>query len=143
VSRRKLLAAVWFALASMPATAETPKSYFCEIKNEYRLSDAGTLQPVASVVGARAGDRFQINIKTGEMNGPASFSSASWARISVIDSGTSPSGSFLKVMYSSPPGGDFVNVAYLQIQGTIELPNRSFLYSYSGSLYSGVCSGAF
>jgi hypothetical protein len=142
VSRRKLLAAMSFALVSMPATAQTPKSYFCEIKNVYGLSDAGILQPGGNV-SARSGDRFQINIKTGEMNGPASFSSTSWARISVLDSGTSPKGSFLKIMYSSPPGGDFVNVGYLQIQGTIEQPNRPFLYSYSGSLYSGVCSGAF
>ena len=141
--RVQFLSAAWLALASVPATAQTPRSYFCEIKNEYRMSDAGTLQPVASVFGARAGDRFQINIKTGEMNGPASFSSSSWARISVLDSGTSPKGSFLKIMYSSPPGGDFVNVAYLQIQGTIEQPNRPFLYSYSGSLYSGVCSAAY
>jgi hypothetical protein len=134
-----LYAAVFTVLAATSATAETPKSYFCEISNVYELGDAGVLQ--SSGHSREKGERFQINIKTGEMTGGL-FSSSHWARTSVLDSGTSPRGSFLKVIYASPPG-EFVNTGYLQIHGTIEQPSRPFLYVYSGSLYSGVCSAAF
>jgi hypothetical protein len=129
---------------SMPATAaQIPKSYFCEVKNAYELSDGGALQSATSRIGRGTGERFQINIKTGEMVGASPFSSSHWARTLVIDPGTSTSGSFLKVMYSSPPDGDFVNVGFLEIRGTIEQSSRPFLYNYGPSLYSGVCSAAF
>jgi len=77
------------------------------------------------------------------MTGTIPFISRFWERISVLDSGTSPSGSFLKVMYSSPPDRELVNVAFLQIQGTIQNPIRPFLYEDSAWLYSGVCRVAF
>jgi hypothetical protein len=127
---------------SVSATAaQMPTSYLCEVKNAYDLSDGGDVKRSAN--RSDVGERFQVNIKTGEMLGGA-FSSRGWATISVLDHGTSSGGSYLKVMYSSPSAnGDFTNAGYLQIQGKIEQSNRPFLYYYSGSLYSGVCSAAF
>jgi hypothetical protein len=142
-----LYAAVITVLTATSATAQTPKSYFCEVVKAYELSDSGVLQSSGGIDGRRKGERFQINMKTGEMTemtGDYSFSSRSWARISVLDSGTSPDeGSFFKVMYSSPPDAKVVNVGYLEIQGTIEQPSRPFLYKYGPSMFSGVCSVAF
>jgi hypothetical protein len=142
--RRLLLGVGTLAMVmSTPATAvQTPKSYFCKVKNTYGLSDAGEIKPLSDQ-SAWTGERFQINIKTGEMIGTSPFSSSQWARISVLDSGTSQQGSFLKVMYSSEPNGDFVNDAYLTIQGRIEQSSRPFLYTFGPWLYSGVCSAAF
>jgi hypothetical protein len=134
-----LYAAVIPVLTATSATAETPKAYFCEVVNAYELSDSGVLR---SLDDDRKGERFQVNIKTGEMTGDY-FSSSSWARTSVLDSGTSPKGSYLKVLYSSPPDGEFVNVGYLELQGTFEQRRRPFLYKYGPSLFSGVCSVAF
>jgi hypothetical protein len=141
--RGLLLVAASVAL-STPVAAETPKSYFCEVTNIYELSDSGVLQSSGGldVLIKKENNRFQININTGEMTGTL-FSSSNWARTSVLDSGTSPSGSFLKVMYSSPPGGEFTNVGYLEIQGRIEQPSRPFLYEVGGGLYSGTCRAAF
>jgi hypothetical protein len=142
--RGLLFVAAVGALVSTPVAAETPKSYFCEVTNIYELSDSGVLQSSGGldVLIKKQNNRFQININTGEMTGTL-FSSSNWARTSVLDSGTSPSGSFLKVMYSSPPGGEFTNVGYLEIQGRIDQPSRPFLYEVGGELYSGVCRAAF
>jgi hypothetical protein len=129
------------ALVSSSTIAQTPRSYFCEVTNVYELSDAGALQSVSGSEGKK-GDHFQIDIKTGEMSG-TSLSSIYWANTSVLDFGTSPRGSFLKVMYSSPPGSEFMNVAYLEVQGTIKQPSRPFLFKEGRSLYSGVCRTAF
>jgi hypothetical protein len=126
---------------SIPAAAQTPKAYFCEVTNIYELSDAGALQPVVS--SSKKGDHFQIDIKTGEMTGTPLFSSNNWPNISVLDFGTSPSGSFLKVMYSSPHDREFVNVGYLEIQGTIKDQSRPFIYEEASALHSGVCRPAF
>jgi hypothetical protein len=139
-----LYAAVITVLTATSVTAETPKSYFCEVTNIYELSDSGVVQSSGGldVLIKKENNRFQININTGEMTGTL-FSSSNWARTSVLDSGTSPSGSFLKVMYSSPPGGEFTNVGYLEIQGRIDQPSRPFLYEVGGGLYSGTCRAAF
>jgi hypothetical protein len=140
--RRLLLVAALIALMSLPVAAQSPKSYSCEVANVYGLSDSGVLQP--SVGLGRTGDRFQINVRTGEMTGSPVFSSSHWARTTVLDSGTSPGGSFLKMMYSSPSSnGEFMIVGYLVIQGTIEDPSRPFLFQVAAELYSGVCSGTF
>jgi hypothetical protein len=141
--RGLLLIAASVAL-STPVAAETPKSYFCEVTNIYELSDSGVLQSSGGldVLIKKQNNRFQININTGEMTGTL-FSSSNWARTSVLDSGTSPSGSFLKVMYSSPPGGEFTNVGYLEIQGRSDQPSRPFLYEVGGGFYSGTCRAAF
>jgi hypothetical protein len=139
---RLLLVAAPVIAMSMPATAaQMPTSYLCEVKNAYDLSDGGDIKRSAN--RSDVGERFQVNIKTGEMLGAGAFSSRGWATISVLDHGTS-SGSYLKVVYSSPSanGGDFTNAGYLQIEGKIEQSSRPFLYNYSGSLYSGVCSAA-
>jgi hypothetical protein len=142
-----LCAAVITVLTATSATAQTPKSYFCEVVETYELTDTGVLQSSGGIDDRRKGERFQINMKTGEMTemtGDYSFSSRSWARTSVLDSGTSPDeGSFFKVMYSSPPDAKVVNVGYLEIQGTIEQPSRPFLYKYGPSMFSGVCRVAF
>jgi hypothetical protein len=73
------------------------------------------------------------------------WSSAQWARTLVLDSGTDPKGSSLKVMYSSwqGRGDELMGVAYLEIQGKIEQPSRPFLYEYMGVLFSGVCHPAY
>ena len=141
---RGLLLVVASLALSTPVAAETPKSYFCEVTNIYELSDSGVLQSSGGldVLIKKENNRFQININTGEMTGTL-FSSSNWARTSVLDSGTSPSGSFLKVMYSSPPGGEFTNVGYLEIQGRIDQPSRPFLYEVGGELYSGTCRADF
>jgi hypothetical protein len=142
-----LCAAVITVLTATSATAQTPKSYFCEVVKTYELTDTGVLQSSGGIDDRRKGERFQINMKTGEMTemtGDYSFSSRSWARTSVLDSGTSPDeGSFFKVMYSSPPDAKVVNVGYLEIEGTIEQPSRPFLYKYGPSMFSGVCRVAF
>ena len=142
---RLLLVATSVMAMSVPATAaQIPKSYLCEVKNAYELSDAGAIQSATSKIGRGDDDnRFQINIKTGAMTGSGSLRSSGWARTLVLDPGTSSSGSFLKVMYSSPPNRDFTNVGYLEIQRTIEQLSRPFLYNEGGSLYSGVCIAAF
>ena len=119
-----------------------PTFYLCEVKNAYDLSDGGDIKRSANRIDV--GERFQININTGEMLGAGAFSSRYWATISVLDPGISSSGSYLKVMYSSPSAnGDFTNAGYLQMQGKLEQSSRPFLYNWSGSLYSGVCSAAF
>jgi hypothetical protein len=136
------LAMIAAALLTGSATAaQIPKSYLCEVKNIYELGDAGAIQ--STVRRGNDDNRFQIKIKTGEMIGSGSLRSSGWAKTLVLDPGTSPSGSFLKVMYSSPPGSDFTNVGYLEIQGTVEQLSRPFLYNQGGSLYSGVCIAAF
>jgi hypothetical protein len=142
--REALFVAASVALVSMPAVAQTPRAYSCEVANVYELSDGGALQSQSGGgLAGKKGDRFRIDIKTGEMTGTVPFISRFWTRISVLDSGTSPSGSFLKVMYSSPPDGEFVNVAFLQIQGTVQNPSRPFVCEDSAWLYSGVCRVAF
>jgi hypothetical protein len=133
-----LYAAVITVLTVTSATAQPPKSYFCEVVKAYDLSDSGVLRSLED----KKGERFQVNIKTGEMTGDY-FSSSSWARTSVIDPGTSPKGSYVKVLYSSPPDGEFVNVGYLELQGRVEQRSRPFLYNYGPSLFSGVCGAAF
>jgi hypothetical protein len=139
--RSLLLVATSVMAMSLPATAaQMPTSYLCEVKNAYDLSDGGNIK--RSDNRTDVGERFQVNIKTGEMLGAGAFSSRYWATISVLDHGTSSSGSNLKVMYSSP-SGDFTNAGYLQIEGKIEQSSRPFLYNWSGALYSGVCSAAF
>ncbi len=135
------LVAASAALVSMPVEARTPKFYFCDVMNFYELSDAGAVQPISVPLGRKKGDHFQIDIRTGEMTG--AFSSDTWTVTSVIDNGTSPAGSFVKVIYSSPPGREFVNVGYLEIRGTIDQQSRPFLYKDGPSLYSGVCHAAF
>jgi len=141
--RRLLLVAIPVIALSLPATAaQIPTSYLCEVKNAYDLSDGGDIK--RSDNRTDVGERFQVNIKTGEMLGAGAFSSRYWAAISVLDHGTRSSRSNLKVMYSSPSAnGDFTNAGYLQMQGKIEQSGRPFLYNWSGSLYSGVCSAAF
>jgi hypothetical protein len=142
--RRLLLVGTPVIALSMPATAaQMPTSYLCEVKNAYDLSDGGAIKRSASRGIVNVGERFQINIKTGEMIGAGAFSSQGWATISVLDPGTSSSGSDLKVMYSSPADNGGTNAGYLQIQGTIEQPSRPFLYNWAVWLYSGVCSAAF
>jgi hypothetical protein len=148
---RLLLVATSVMAMSVSATAaQMPTSYLCEGKNAYDLSDGGAIKRSANPM-VRVGERFQINIKTGEMIGAGALSSQGWDTISVLDPGTSSSGSSLKVLYSSPadkrlyssPSGDFTNAGYLQIQGTIEQPSRPFIYKWSFELFSGVCSAAF
>ena len=145
--RRLLLVATSVMVMSVSATAaQMPTSYLCEVKNAYELSDSGAIKrPDINRWGpVDVGERFQINIKTGEMLGAGAFSSRYWATISVLDPGTTSSGSYLKVMYSSPSANsDFTNAGYLQMQGKLEQSSRPFLYNWSGSLYSGVCSAAF
>ncbi len=136
-------AAVITVLMATSATAQTPKSYLCEVINVYELSDSGALQQSGGPDGDKKGARFQVNIKTGEMTGGYSiFSSSDWPRTTVLDPGTSPRGSFLKVLYSSPPNGEFMNVGHLELQGGVEQGRRPFIYQYSTSLFSGVCSAA-
>ena len=139
--RRLLLVAISVMAMSVSATAaQMPTSYLCEVKNAYDLSDGGDVKRSAN--RTYVGDRFQVNIKTGEMLGAGAFSSRYWTTISVLDHGTSSSGSNLKVMYSSP-SDDFTNAGYLQIEGKIEQSSRPFLYNWSGALYYGVCTAAF
>jgi hypothetical protein len=132
------------AMSVSATAAQMPTSYLCEVKNTSELSDGGAIKRSANPM-VRVGERFQVNIKTGEMIGSAgALSSQGWTTISVLDPGTSSSGSSLKVLNSSPSdNGDFTNAGYLQIYGTIEQPSRPFLYSWSFELFSGVCSAAF
>ncbi len=135
------LVAASVALVSTQVAAQPPTSYLCEVGNVYELSFSGEVQQTFGGIGRR-GDRFQINVDTGEMTGEnPTFSSGRWAKTAVIDSGTSLAGSF-KVMYSSPPDGELVNVGYLEIQGTVAQPSRPFLYQLGGALYSGTCRAA-
>jgi hypothetical protein len=141
--RGLLLVAGSVALVSTAVAAQRPTSYLCEVSNVYELNLTGEVQQTFGGIGRR-GDRFQINVNTGEMKGEnPTFNSTGWAKTSVLDSGTSPSaGSFAKVMYSSPPDDESINVGYLVIQGAVQQPNRPFLYQAGPELYSGTCRAA-
>jgi hypothetical protein len=147
--RRLLLVAASVALLSTPVAAQPPISYLCEVGNVYELSFTGEVQQTYGGIGRR-GDRFQINVNTGEMTGEKPiFSSGSWAKTSVIDPGTNPmldpgtrAESFLKVMYSSPIDAEVMNFGYLVIQGKVQQPSRPFLYQVGPELYSGTCRAA-
>ena len=82
-------AAVITVLTATSATAQTPKSYLCEVINVYELSDSGALQS-GGPDGDQKGTRFQVNIKTGEMTGGYFiFNSSDWPRTTVLDPRTS------------------------------------------------------
>ena len=147
--RGLLLVAASVALVSTSVAAQPPIFYLCEVGNVYELNFSGEVQQTFGGIGRR-GDRFQIDVNTGEMTGIPAFSSSGWAKTSVLDPGTNPTldpgtraESFLKVMYSSPsPNGEFMNVGYLVIQGTVQQPSRPFLYQVGPELYSGTCRAA-
>ena len=139
--REALFVAASVALLSTPVAAQPPISYLCEVGNVYELSFTGEVQQTYGGIGRR-GDRFQINVNTGEMTGEKPiFSSGSWAKTSVIDPGTRAE-SFLKVMYSSPIDAEVMNFGYLVIQGKVQQPSRPFLYQVGPELYSGTCRAA-
>jgi hypothetical protein len=138
----QLVLAGFSVSAAAAMAAQTPKYYRCEIRTIYQLTDGGALKPPNTGV-AQLGERFQVNIKTGGISGSPLFDSSNWGATTVLDPGTSQQGSFVKILYTSPPGGDFLNVAFLQIEGTIEQPSRPFLFENGSLLYSGVCSAVF
>jgi hypothetical protein len=128
------------ALLPIASSAQTSQPYTCAVVSIYRLGDDGVLRSnPGGGAGGHIGDRFQVDIVSGEMIGPRPFGSNNWPKTSVIDHGTSSRGSSFKVLYSSPPDGEFVNVGFLQIHGVIQDLRRPFLYDNGGLLYSGVC----
>ncbi len=127
-------------LAPLPAAAQTAQPYYCEVVSIYKLGDDGVLKSNSGGgAGGKIGDRFQVDIASGEMVGPRPFGSKGWSKISVLDPGTSPRGSAAKVLYSSPPDKEFVNVGFLQIHGSVRDLSRPFFYDYGALLYSGRC----
>ena len=98
-------------LSSFQANAQQASVYSCEVSGSYKI-EGGELRPFATSPrkGKTNGQRFQVDIQTGAMIGDR-FYSRYWLRTVVLDNGMSPSGSDYKVLYSSPPGGEFINVA--------------------------------
>lgn len=128
------------ALLPIPSWAQTAQPYTCAVVSIYNPGDDGVLQSHSGGgAGGHLGDRFQVDVVSGEMIGPRPFRSKGWSKISVIDPGTSPRGSWSTVLYSSPPDQEFVNVGFLQIYGVIKDLRRPFIYDHGGWLYSGVC----
>ena len=142
----QFLTQAWFAFAAgtvalipVPCWAQTAQPYTCAAVSIYKLGENGVLQSHAGGgAGGHIGDRFQVDTVSGQMIGPRPFRSKGWPKISVIDPGTHP-GTSSKVLYSSPPDGEFVNVGFLQIHGVINDSTRPFLYDHGGWLYSGIC----
>jgi hypothetical protein len=138
---KTVIALLSLAMLTGAASAQQPPFYSCEVSGSYKL-EGGDLRPSATSNwkgGKTNGQRFQVNIQTGAMIGDG-FSSSRWARTVVLDSGMSPRGSDYKVLYSSPPGGEFINVAYLKITAGSE-PNKSFIFLDAGEVFTGLCHG--
>nr|GAJ32393.1 hypothetical protein BDOA9_0115810 [Bradyrhizobium sp. DOA9] len=128
------------ALLPVPVAAQTAQPYSCDVVSIHKLGENGVLQSNSGGgAGGKIGDRFQVDIVSGDMIGPRPFRSKGWPKTSVIDPGTSPRGSSSKVLYSSLPDREFVNVGFLQIHGAIQDLRRPFFFDYGGLLYSGVC----
>jgi hypothetical protein len=121
-------------LYSMGALAKQPTFYSCEASGHYRIEKGG-LQNRSSF---SAPQHFRVNIHTGAMSGEGAFTSRHWARTIVLDNGMSPRGSNYKVVYSSPPGDEYVNLAYLQIQAEGGL-NKTFIFLDSFDVFTGTC----
>ena len=132
-----LSVAIWM-LSSFQAQAQQPPSYSCEVSGSYKI-EGGDLRPFATSnwKGKTNGQRFQVDIQTGAMIGDR-FYSHHWLQTVVLDNGMSPSGSDYKVLYSSPPGRAFINVAYLQVSAEAG-PNKSFIFLDAGEVFTGLC----
>jgi hypothetical protein len=125
-------------LSSEQLRAQQPTSYLCEVVASYRISgDALQNIRTSRYKGNAYGQRFQINIKSGAMVGEV-FTSRHWARTTILDDGLSPRGSSFKVLYSSPPGSEFINVAWLQVHVS-ESANRPFIFLDDDEAFTGVC----
>ena len=126
-------------MSSLSAHAQQPTFYSCEVRGSYKI-DHGDLAKSASSYwkgGKAIGQRFQVNIQTGAMIGDG-FSSRHWPKTVVLDYGLTPRGSSYKVLYSSPPGGEFVNVAWLQVHAS-EVDNKSFIFLDDYEVFTGLC----
>lgn len=139
----KILLAL-IALAMMPgaASAQQPPFYLCEVSGSYKIEGGDLLASASSTWKGRktSGQRFQVETQTGAMIGDG-FNSRHWARTVVLDNGMSPSGSDYKVLYSSPSGGEFINVAYLRVFSAESEPNKSFIFLDFNEAFTGLCHG--
>lgn len=135
-----VFAAAAVALLPFSSWAQTAVPYTCDVVSIYKPGDDGSLQSHSGGgAGGHLGDRFQVDVVSGKMTGPRPFRSQGWPKITVIDSGTSPRGSWPVIMYSTPLGEEFVNVVVLQIYGVVKDVRRPFLFTHGGWFYSGVC----
>ena len=123
------------------AQAQQPLFYSCEVNNLYILAEDGALRgmPKSNLKGLAKGQRFQINILSGAMIGEM-FSSRSWASTVVLDNGLSPIGSAYKAIYSSPPGGEFINLAFFQVDYSKNVEgNKPFVFVDADDVFTGTC----
>jgi hypothetical protein len=127
------------ALSSFQAQAQQPRVFSCEVTGSYKLEGGDLWASASSVMrgGKTNGQRFQVDRQTGAMIGDG-FSSHHWSRTVVLDNGMSPRGSAYKVLYSSPPGEEFINVAYLQVYGE-DGSNKTFIFVDFVEVFTGLC----
>lgn len=114
--------------------------FSCQALNSYRLERPGSLQPTKgniATIGMARGAKFRVSIATGEMAGDVK--STTWAQTVVLDDGKSPRGSAFKAIYLSPPGGEFRNVAFLQVITYSEGSIKPFIYVESDEVATGMC----
>ena len=123
---------------SFPAHAQQPTFYSCEVGGSYKLEGGGLRTTAGSPRRGEPtkGQRFQVNIQSGAMIGDT-FSSRYWERTVVMDNGMSPRGSAYKVFYSSGPGDEFINLAYLRV--SIDAgPNKTFIFTDADEVFTGL-----
>ena len=126
------------------ASAQAPRVFLCEVVGSYTPNKAGTLQGIAESPmrgGQTKGQRFQVDIQSGAMTGDG-FSSRTWPRTIVLDNGSSDRGSSYKVFYTSPPGGEFINLAYLQINIYEDGLDKPFVLIEAAEVFTGNCRRA-
>ena len=142
MKQRWLLFALPVLVCSPKLEAAQARFYFCEVGYTAEAKNGRLNETTKIWFGVKSiGERFSINTQTGEMVGQV-LKSQHWFQTHVIDNGSSNRGSRLKVLYSSPLGGEFVNLAYLQVdvRDDQQPSQRTFIFVDEQYVLSGVCS---